>query len=323
MKFRTEIAIPSGEFSLSHSDKILMIGSCFVENLSEKLIRSGFQVCVNPSGIMYNPVSIRLTLEDILQKRRFDDSDLFVHQGVYHSFFHHSRFSGTEPDKVLATMNASVEEAHAFLKEAMLLVITLGTAHVYYSTEDHCPVSNCHKLPSQHFVAKRLAPEAIVREWNGLLVRLREINPALKILFTISPIRHWKDGAHDNQVSKSILFVAVDELMKQQAPTYYFPSYEIVMDDLRDYRFYAEDMLHPNAQAIDYIWDKFQCAYFTDKTRALIREWESIRQALAHRPFNPDSNEYKVFLQKMKDREADFLQRNPEFQAGKAIDPAL
>lgn len=313
MKFRTEIHIPSSGFTITHKSKIMMIGSCFVENISAKLLGSGFHVDVNPFGIVYNPVSVHRVLEDILRKREYQEEELFMHQGIYHSFSHHSRFSGLDPKQVIENINSRIGQSFLFLREADFLIITYGTANVYYQVDNGEPVANCHKLPSALFRNARLMPEDIFKSWGGLLPLLRKINPGIKIIFTISPVRHWKDGAHDNQVSKSILFVGLDKLISTHDNMYYFPSYELMMDDLRDYRFYAEDMLHPGSQAVEYIWSKFLDTYLTETTRSTLREWESIRQAVRHRPFNPESDEYRRFLEKTEERKANFLSRNPDF----------
>ncbi|MCC8145542.1 MAG: GSCFA domain-containing protein [Bacteroidales bacterium] len=314
MKFRTEIVIPPCEFNISHQDKIMMVGSCFVENISAKLFASGFHVNVNPSGIVYNPISVKMVLEDILQKKEYTREDLFFHEGIYHSFSHHSRFSGFDPERVVKTINEQIKSSFTFLLKARSLFITFGTANVYFLSDSKKPVANCHKLPSHTFYNRRLSTAEIIESWNRLIERLKDVNPEIEIVFTISPIRHWKDGAHENQVSKSTLFLAVEQLLQDNPNTHYFPSYELLMDDLRDYRFYAEDMLHPSMQAIEYIWNKFSETYFSADTQKLIKEWSGICQAFNHRPFNPELEEYKIFLKKVKKRKADFLHRHPEFK---------
>ncbi|MDH8701643.1 hypothetical protein M2138_000992 [Dysgonomonadaceae bacterium PH5-43] len=310
MKFRTEISAPQSNFNISYGDKTIMIGSCFVENISIKLLRAGFDIDVNPFGIMYNPLSIHSTLSDIINKREYTENDLFEHQGIFHSFAHHGKFSGVDKESVLLNINQKIEHSFHFLKQAKYLFITFGTARVYYKT-DGMMVANCHKLPARTFTNKRLSVNEIHCKWNELITLLRTLNPDLRIIFTISPIRHWKDGSHENQLSKSTLFVALDEIMNSNTETYYFPSYEFMIDDLRDYRFYSEDMLHPNAQAINYIWDKFGDSYFSSNTKSTIKEWEKIQQALNHKPFNAESEEYTKFIEKAKETELLFLEKNP------------
>ena len=302
MKFRTEVMVLRAEFRIAYPDKIMMLGSCFVENISEKLLSANFQADVNPFGIVYNPVSVANSLYDLINNRAFTEDDLFLHQGVYHSFAHHSRFSDTNKEAVLEQINTRGKQSSAFLREATVLIITFGTANTYRLLSSDKVVSNCHKLPAKLFREERLSVNQIVEEWNRLIESL----PNLKILFTVSPIRHWKDGAHENQLNKATLLLAINELIKANKNCSYFPSYEIMLDDLRDYRFYAEDMIHPSSQAVDYIWEKFSNTYFDTKTKELIKEWESIQKALNHRPFNPDSEEHKQFLKEVEKRKEAF-----------------
>jgi hypothetical protein len=314
MKLRTEIDVPSSELRISCQDKILMMGSCFVENLFSRMLQSGFTVENNPFGIVYNPVSIANGLFDLMNNKTYTDKDLFLYREFYHSFSHHSRFSGMDIDAVLNTVNSNRERSSLFLQQSDLLIITFGTANTFRLLSSGAIVANCHKLPAKLFREERLTVNQITGHWIDLIRKLREQNPRLKILFTVSPIRHWKDGAHENQLNKSILLLAVNELVNALASCYYFPSYEIMMDDLRDYRFYAEDMIHPGSQAVDYIWEKFGHAYFDKTTMELINEWESIQQALMHRPFYPESEEYQRFLKKTEKRKQAFLEK-----AGKGI----
>jgi len=313
MIFRTEIQTPSFDFRISHQDKIMMIGSCFAESISKKLNETGFHIYVNPSGILYNPASISKNVQAIIEAKKYTVSDLFEHQGLYHSFDHHGKFSDSSCENCVDKINKEIENVKDYLKTASLLIITFGTAFVYTLTSTGAIVSNCHKLPEKTFDRRRLNLNEIVNDWRNLINLLLQYNPELKILFTVSPIRHWKDGAHENQLSKSTLLLAIDELLKQFSHCYYFPSYEIMMDELRDYRFYANDMLHPSDLAIDYIWEKFSLAFFEKKTLTLIDEWTKIKQALKHKPFNPDSEQYKGFLAQTQMKLNDFLSKNKDF----------
>lgn len=284
MKFRTEIFISPGKFKISHACKIAIYGSCFAENMASKFLDAGFSIDLNPFGIAYNPFSLSQNLNRLLDNKRFSMNDLFEDNGIYHSFLHHSRFSGTGPDEVLLKINSRMEESSAFLQTADWLIITLGTAYVYRLQSTGNVVSNCHKLPAKLFTYNRLTIEMIVKEWNDLIVRLQTLHPSLRILFTVSPIRHWKDGAHDNQLSKSILLLSVEELLQKHSHCFYFPAYELVLDDLRDYRFYAGDMLHPSSQAIDYVWEKFKETWFDDETLKKAQEFAKIHQTMKHIP---------------------------------------
>lgn len=313
MKFRTEIHIPQSKFLISHHDKIMMIGSCFAENVSQRMLESGFNVHVNPFGILYNPVSIANALSDILYKNEYTVHDLFESNGLYQSFSHHGKFSGVNKEEVLLGMNKELLSSKESLRQAQYLIITFGTARVYRLNNGRV-VANCHKLPDYYFSHDLLSLNEIVQQWHQTIQQVRNYNPQIKILFTVSPIRHWKDGAMENQISKSTLFLSIHEMRKWLENIYYFPAYELMMDDLRDYRFYAEDMLHPNTQAVEYIWEKFGQTYFSDATRLLIKEWASLQRSINHRPFNPDSEEYKAFYKKAVEKREAFLASHPEFR---------
>ncbi len=302
MDFRTKITIPIFDFTIDHSDKIMMMGSCFAENMATSLLDSGFQVDINPFGTVYNPQSLASGVREVLLHKKYATSDLFFHQGLHHSFSHHSRFSSISAEICTENINNQLESSGHFLKMATIFIITYGTAYVYSLKSTGKTVTNCHKLPENLFTRKRLSVEDIVADWSLLIQDLKAYNPNIKLVFTVSPIRHWKDGAHENQLSKSTLLLAIDELIRQNDFCYYFPSYEILMDELRDYRFYAEDMLHPSQIAIEYIRELFSEAFFSPQTKSRIREWQSLQKALNHKPFNPDSEEYKEFLRKTKEK---------------------
>jgi hypothetical protein len=223
------------------------------------------------------------------------EKEIFENQGLWHSFLHHSRFSKTSPDEFLANANAAMANASAFLKSSDLLLITFGTAWVYRLKESGSIVSNCHKLPDNLFFRERLSVDEIVKNYNSLLSSLNRLNPSLRVIFTVSPIRHWKDGANGNQLSKSTLLLAIEEICKCSSNCEYFPAYEILMDELRDYRFYADDMLHPSNAAVEYIWKRFSDCYFSDETKGLIKEIAKISASANHRPFNSDNERHAIF----------------------------
>jgi len=302
MKFRTEISISQTNFNITHDCKIAMHGSCFAENIAMKFANAGFSIDLNPFGIAYNPLSLSQNLNRILDNKPFMENELIKINDLYHSFSHHSRFSGINPTEVLEKINLRLEQSSTFLRTANLLIITFGTAYVYHLQSTGGVISNCHKLPDKLFTYKRLTIDEIVREWNGLIIRLQSFNPSLRLLFTVSPIRHWKDGAHENQLSKSILLISVDELIRNRSHCNYFPSYELLMDDLRDYRFYTEDMLHPSSQAIDYIWEKFTETWFDNATLKKAQAFEKIHQSLNHVPLQPESEEYRRFREKTEEK---------------------
>lgn len=297
MEFRTKVVIPKATFPITYQDRILLLGSCFAENIGEILQQNKFTVDINPFGILYNPSSIASCLKRLLHPEHFSKQDLFLHEGVYHSFSHHSRFSSYNKEEALKNINERLYRTSGFLNQTLWFIITFGTSYVYRLKEDGKVVSNCHKLPDKIFQRERLSVSVIIEEWKQLLLSLWEHYPDVRILFTVSPIRHWKDGAHANQLSKSTLLLAIDELMKHYPErVIYFPAYEIIMDELRDYRFYAEDMLHPSSLAVRYIWERFEESLLSPETRSLMKEWEQIRKAIQHKPFQPESKSHQDFL---------------------------
>lgn len=297
MDFYTRISIPKAPFAFSHADPMILLGSCFVENIGEKLEENKFKADINPFGTLYNPSSIAEAIRKLLHPERFTKDDLFLHDGVYHSFSHHSRFSSPSPTECLDNINERLFSSADAIRKARRMIVTFGTAWVYSLKSSGKIVSNCHKLPEKMFDRHMLSADEIVNEWKDLLLSLWEQNPELKVLFTVSPIRHWRDGAHGNQLSKANLLLAVDGLQREFAEqTAYFPAYEIMMDELRDYRFYADDMLHPSPQAVGYIWERFAATMLSADSQAILNEWEDIRKAISHKPFQPESEAYKRFI---------------------------
>lgn len=297
MELYTSINIPKAPFRFSYTDRMLLLGSCFAENIGTRLAGNKFNVDINPFGTLYNPASIAAALRMLLHPERFTAGDLFQQEGVYHSFAHHSRFSATSQTECLEMINDRLFASANEFRQTPYLVITLGTAYVYRLKSSGEVVANCHKLPEKMFDRSMLPVTEIVSEWKELLLSVWEQNQKLKILFTVSPIRHWKDGAHGNQLSKATLLLAVDELQGAFPERIaYFPGYEIMMDELRDYRFYATDMLHPSELAIDYIWQRFTENLLSDESKGIIKEWAEIQKAINHRPFQPGSDTYKRFI---------------------------
>ncbi|MDU1889714.1 MAG: GSCFA domain-containing protein [Dysgonomonas sp.] len=311
MEFRTKIEIPKSNLRLSHKSKILMLGSCFIENIGKRLIENKFDAHLNPFGVLYNPLSISQAIRLLMAKKDFTEKDLFEYKGLYHSFYHHSSFSGIDRDKCLAHINSELSISSDVLKQADTLFITFGTAYVFRFKEDNIIVGNCHKLPASSFDRFKLNVEDIVNDWQLLINSLTEVNPKLQIIFTVSPIRHIKDGLHENQLSKSTLLLAIEKLKQTNSNTYYFPSYEIVLDELRDYRFYNEDMVHPSDTAIKYIWERFSDTYFTQESISIVNEWKKINLALNHRPFNEQGEEYKLFLRQTMLKLQTFIEKYP------------
>lgn len=299
MPFTTEIQIPECPWKLDYSKATMLMGSCFSDNIGQKLINLKYPVDLNPFGVLYNPVSIANSLKFLIDKQEFFEYDLFQDQGQWNSFHHHSSFSDVDLEAALQKINGRIESSHEFLKNADFLIITFGTAWAYQLENSLQVVSNCHKVPAGHFNRIRLAVHEIVEAYRYLMEELWAFNPNLKIVFTVSPIRHWKDGAVENQVSKATLILAIDQLRRafEGRDCLYFPSYELVMDELRDYRYYAADMLHLSEVAIGYIFDRFQSAYISQESILFSKSIEKIRKAMHHKPFNSNSEEYKKFLE--------------------------
>lgn len=296
--FKTKVELPKKGLKLGYSDNMMLLGSCFSENISQYLIKSKFCCDVNPFGILYNPLSIAIALREILANRVYHDADweLFCHEEMWHSYMHHSRFSADSRAACIDLINDRLRTASENLRSLDCLLLTFGTARCYYLKENNKLVANCHKLPDRLFYRELLSVDDIVGNYVELITELLRVRPTLKIVFTVSPVRHAKDGFHGNQLSKAILLLAVERLCELFPNCYYFPSYEILLDELRDYRFYADDMLHPSPLAKDYIWECFCEAYFTAETISVKAECEEIARALEHRPFRPDSIQYKKFL---------------------------
>lgn len=299
MNLQTKITVAAPDFSIDYNSRLMMLGSCFAENMGSKFSYYKFDVDVNPCGIIYNPLSVANVLRLLVEGKRFEKNDLREVGGKWVSLFHHGAFSSADPDECLHRINDRLTKATGELRTLDLLVITWGTAWVYKYIPENIIVSNCHKIPSREFERSRLSVEDIVREYLVLIERLREINPGLRILFTVSPIRHWKDGAHGNQLSKATLLLAIDRLREEIQHVYYFPAYEIVLDELRDYCFYAEDMLHVSGFTVDYIWERFLYSFISPEVFGLMNQIGRINKGVAHRPFEPQSEEYQRLVKKM------------------------
>ena len=281
----TPVMVPQMPFRIDYSTGIVSIGSCFADEIGSRLQEGDFHVELNPFGALYNPASIAAAVRRLMEDRPIGMEDLVEHEGLWHSWHHHGSFSRSTAEETLAVCNGRIHQAHEALKEASLLMVTFGTAWVYCLSPQppllkvegeldghpspnrrgvggEAVVANCHKLPPQEFTRRRMTVEEIVALWQPLLQELAACHPKLNVLFTVSPIRHMADGAHGNQLSKSTLLLAVDQLLTSHfsLPTYYFPAYEIVLDELRDYRFFDEKMTHPTSVAVDIVWDRFQHA---------------------------------------------------------------
>lgn len=296
MNFRLTFPVAPLEPSLQYADKILLSGSCFAEEIGARLLEHKFNAQVNPNGILFNPLSIAQSVQSYMDGRRYTDTDLFLHEDIWHSWDHHSRYSGTRQQEVLDHINEAQAEASRRLKEADWLIITLGSAYVYVLKENSRIVGNCHKVPEAAFYKRLLTADEIIAALDNMMHRLFFSNSKVNILFTVSPVRYARDGVVENNLSKAILLQAVHHLVNKFSRLHYFPAYELVIDDLRDYRFYKEDLVHPNELAIQYVWEHFTNACMTPATQQLEKQVEELLRARRHRPFNGDSPQHRQFL---------------------------
>ena len=300
-EFRTQLSKISFPFQIGHQHTTLCMGSCFAENMGQRMNQYKFNSLLNPFGILYNPTSISDGINLLLDTQQFTSEDLFEHQGLWHSFQHHGRFSGPDKAAVLGRLNKELGAARSFLQKTDLLILTLGTAAVFQYKASDKIVANCHKLPGDQFNKQLLSVNDCVLALGQILKQVKTLQPDLEVLLSISPIRHLRDGLIENQRSKATLLLTVAELEKTFSFVHYFPAYEIMMDDLRDYRFYESDYAHPSKQAIDYIWNYFQDAFFVKNTKTILVEVGKVLQAAKHRPFHVGSAEHQVFLQRQLD----------------------
>ena len=273
------------------------MGSCFSENIGQKLSQFKFRTDINPFGTLYNPLSIGAAVEILKEKKKYTSQDLILQNGVYHSMDHHSQFSSVSEKECLSAINDRIEFSSGTLKKTNIVFITFGTRYVYTDKFSGKVVANCHKLPEMLFNRYPLDICDIVEAGIKLISSLKQISPDIKCIFTVSPIRHWKDGAHNNQLSKAALLIAIDGIQKAHPDsTAYFPAYEILMDELRDYRFYADDMLHPSPLAVEYIWQRFAETFIHPDSISIMKEWSHIVKAIQHKPFNSQSEQYRNFI---------------------------
>ncbi|MBX2930886.1 MAG: GSCFA domain-containing protein [Chitinophagaceae bacterium] len=302
MKFRFEFDIQPLPQPINHYHKLFLIGSCFTENIGEKLKKHKFSVVENPNGILFNPVSVAETIINIIENKQYTKADLFNYNEAWHSWQHHSRFSGITVEDTLQKINSSTTHAHNFLKQADVILITLGSAWVYTLTEKALNATkgsvaaNNHKAPADWFERKLPDTAQIITILGTMLDRLGAFNPNIQVIFTISPVRHLREGVIDNNRSKAALITAIHYLIEQLPKLYYFPAYELVLDDLRDYRFYAEDLVHPNYHATQYVWERFMQSCMNKETVQLIDNIIDINLAYQHKAFNPSSEQHKKFL---------------------------
>jgi hypothetical protein len=296
MDFTTKIPILKYDTPIDYDSNIISIGSCFAENMSDKFTYFKFQNIVNPFGIIFNPVSIENSIKRIVSKQKFTNEDLFFHNDLWHCFEVHSRFSNPNKTVLLEILNQLIESTFNQISNASHFIITYGSSWVYRHSVSKSIVANCHKLPQKEFKKEILAVETIEKSIQNTIRLIQKVNPNCQFVFTVSPVRHLKDGFIENQRSKAHLITAIHNLQQVLINTNYFPSYEITMDELRDYRFYAEDMLHPNQTAIDYIWLRFFENYVLEAIIPTMHKVCEIQRALQHRAIHLNSASHQIFL---------------------------
>jgi hypothetical protein len=308
MQFRTQIPIPTSTHPIDYYSKIISLGSCFAINISEKFDYFKFQNACNPFGILFHPLAIEKLIAFAAEKKIFTEADIFFYNERWHCYDAHSDLSNGDPIELLNDLNTIIKSTREQLIEATHIIITYGTAWVYRNNESMSIVANCHKVPQKNFEKHLLSIDVIQKSIQNTIYLIQSLNPEVKVVFTVSPVRHIKDGFVENQQSKAHLISALHEVLLQlvSAPPLgsrgLFPSYEIMMDELRDYRFYAEDMLHPNQVAIDYIWKRFKETNISETAFATMEEVKNVQKSLSHKPFNPDSESHQKFEAKLKDK---------------------
>ena len=299
MKLQTQIPFKKQSDNLiNYASNILLIGSCFVENIGNKLEYFKFQNLLNPFGILFHPKAIETLIADSFGKKKYSEKDIFFYNEQWHSFDAHSKLSNPSKEILLLELNSQLGLTNQKIQKASHVIITLGTAWIYRFVESQNIVANCHKVPQKQFSKELLSVEEIVQSLENMVRLIKKANPDVAIIFTVSPVRHLKDGFIENSQSKSHLITAIYSILKDNI--HYFPSYEIMMDELRDYRFYAEDMIHPNHLSIEYIWNKFKEVWISEDSNKIMDEVDVIQKGLQHKPFNPNSESHQKFLQNLE-----------------------
>lgn len=298
MQFRTIINNKPLPYKIDYDKVLFFLGSCFSENIGQRFSDRKFNAVINPFGNIYNPISIFNNISRILSNEAVSDEEIIFSNELYFSFFHHTLLANTNKEAYKLELNKLINASHESILSADVLVITLGTAWVYETKSGKAIVANCHKLPSSHFEKRLLNVREITAGFSEMFKELKKLNPNLKVIFTLSPVRHVKDGIEENSLSKSILRVAIQEIVDYYEDCFYYPAYEIINDDLRDYRFYEKDLIHPNEQAVEYIWHNFLESCVAENTIEIIKKVEKVLNASNHRPFNKSTQSHQKFIEK-------------------------
>lgn len=303
MNFTTKIPIQKSNFPIDYDSKIMLLGSCFAENMGDKFAYFKFQSTTNPFGIIFNVVSLEKLIRRAVENRTFTENDIFFHNDLWHCYDVHSELSNPDKEIFLNNLNSILESTHRHIASLTHCIITLGTSWVYRNNETNEIVANCHKVPQKNFTKELLSINKTEESLKSIVSLIHSVNPNCNFVFTVSPVRHIKDGFTENTLSKSHLIAAIHKTITHHPSSItYFPAFEIMIDELRDYRFYAEDMLHPNQTAINYIWIQFFENYISESVFRLMNEICSIQKGLQHRPFNPNTESHEKFLNQLESK---------------------
>ncbi len=319
MKLMLDIDIKSPLQKITYSDNIFLIGSCFTDHIGRRLRELKFNVLQNPNGILFDPVSVGKSINSYIEMKQYEQSDLFYLNELWQSWKHHSIFSGMIAEEVINRINDSQTKAHAHLQKSDWLIITLGSSFSYRLLENHQPVANCHRAPGQWFAKHLLSIEETTQWLEESIKKLQVFNPGLKIIFTISPVRHIRDGVVENNRSKARLIEAVHCLAEKYDHIYYFPAYELVIDVLRDYRFYDIDLVHPNYAATEFVFNKFEKSFIAEEAYIFIEEIKKIANGYKHKPFQPETESHKLFLQNALQNVKSLQEKLPQLDFSKEI----
>lgn len=295
---------------IDHQQNIFLIGSCFAENIGEKLLENGFHSHINPNGILFNPLSIYHCLIDLIKENEIDESLILARNNLFFSYLHHSSVYGISKEQLKLKLNEIQKLSKDKLEKSDFLIITFGTAFIYELKQTQSTVANCHKQKAELFNKRMLSIEEMVSQHNELIGVIKKLNPTIHIILTVSPVKYLKDGIEENSISKATLLLAVNQLCKTNNCSY-FPAYELVTDDLRDHRFYKEDLAHPNELSINYVWEKFSDTYFSEDTKQLNNEIYAVKSALKHKLLHPEGEEAKQFLLNVKNKKTELLKKHP------------
>jgi hypothetical protein len=303
MKLQTKIPLqPQQHNQLDYNSNVLLLGSCFVENIGKKLDYFKFQNLQNPFGILFHQLAIETLITNAINEKEYTEEDIFFHNEQWHCCDAHSKLSASSKEELLHNLNQQIKATNQQINESTHIIITLGTAWVYRYIETDTIVANCHKVPQKKFLKELLSADEISESLESIIALIKRVNIEVSILFTVSPVRHLKDGFVENTQSKAQLVSAIHQVVESGSSIYYFPSYEIMMDELRDYRFYAEDMIHPNQTAVDYIWDKFRMVWISKSAAKTMDDIDVVQKGINHKPFNPNSKAHKLFLQNLEEK---------------------